>query len=56
MKKTLLATTLLMSSGFIFVAEQSSDHKGHHPGSGTTMTQNKTGMSAENMPMMQDSL
>jgi len=53
MKKTLLATTLLMSSGFIFAAEQTSDHKDHHSDSATTMTQEKTGMSAENMPMMQ---
>jgi hypothetical protein len=54
MKNMLLVTTLLMSSGFIFAAEPSSDHKDHHGDSAMTMTQRETDMSADNMPMMQE--
>lgn len=54
MKKTLIATTLLFSSGLIFATEQSHEHNAPH--SKSTIDQDNSAVMEQNMPMMHESL
>jgi hypothetical protein len=54
MKKTLIATTLLLSSGLIFATEQSHEHNAPH--SKSTIDHDNSAVMDKKMPMMHESL
>tara|TARA_R110001606_G_C15404705_1_gene654306 strand:- start:36903 stop:37385 length:483 start_codon:yes stop_codon:yes gene_type:complete len=54
MKKTLIATTLLLSSGLAFATEKSHEHDTSP--SQTTMKQDKSAATDQNMPMMHENM